>query len=66
MKRQTIQELLDERLGPSTIVRESNSELVWRMWDEAVMQLSDGEPRTVHHHSGGYPLSAFVNGDELK
>jgi hypothetical protein len=66
VKYKRIQELLDERLGPSVVVRESDSEVVWRLWDEAVEQLSDEKPRTVHHHSGVYPLSAFVDGSELK
>lgn len=65
-KYKRIQELLDERLGPPIIIRESNSEVVWRMWDEAVKQLSDGIPRSSHDNRGDYPLNAFIPGDELK
>jgi hypothetical protein len=65
-KYRRIQELLDERLGPPIIVRESNSEIVWRMWDDAVEALSDGKPRPSDGNRGGYPLNAFIPGDELK
>lgn len=61
-----IQELLDERLGPAVIVRESNSEIIWRMWDEAVEQISDGKPRSSHDNPSDYPHSAFIDGGELK
>lgn len=39
-----IQELLDEGKDPGFTVRESNSEIVWRLWDEAVETL-DPKPR---------------------
>jgi len=31
-----IQELLDEGKDPGYTIRESNSEIVWRIWDESV------------------------------
>lgn len=68
-KYKRIQELLDERLELKPIVRESNSEVVWRMWDEAVQSfdkpVSNGNPGPRNLGTLGYPLSSFVDGTEL-
>lgn len=65
-----IQELLDEIIGPTTVVRESNSEIVWRLWDEAIKQLDEQSSmriaRTSNSHCAGYPPGFLVNWSELK
>ena len=65
-----IQELLDEIIGPTTVVRESNSEVVWRLWDEAVKQLDEQSSmriaRASNPHCAGYPPAFLVDGSELK
>jgi hypothetical protein len=70
VKHKRIQELLDEILGPTTVVRESNSEIVWKLWDEAVTELDQQSTmRAKRPHDLGrfvYPRNSLFDGSELK